>query len=443
MRPAEYLNERMETIHPDELRSLQRDKFLRQLDYAFEKSPFYRQKFGEFGIQRHDIKDLEDLAKLPFTYEEELQRPDEGDPSQEFHHDVTLAAEVVPTGGYRGPEEIPTFAARTENHRQVWNAVTTRSLFTEGIRKGDIVIHTSGLTSSVRGLSVSAAIEDMGASFVPIESDAPDRVIAATKRLNASVLHCTPTYALNLAEYCEKKHGLRPSELGFKKLMVGGEPGGGLPSMRTRLEEDYQARVTEGLGNPDAGPIICGECPEQNGMHFCAQEHIYCELIDPASGEILDMKEGAEGELVYSLLDRECYPLIRFRTRDRVAVFTVPCRCGRTSFRVQYMGRTRDMLIVLGINVFPAAVRDVITSFRPKTSGEVLILLDRPSHIVEAPVRILVEYVEGMTGLTSLKKALEEALRHKLLLRADVEFVREGTLPRHEVEAKLTKIMYG
>ncbi len=338
MRPAEYLNERMETIPPDELRSLQQDKFLRELDYAFEKSSFYRQKFGEYGIQRHDIKDLEDLGKLPFTHEEELQRPDEGDPSRQFHHDATLAAEVVLTGGYRGQRGIPTFAARPESHRQVWNAVTARSLFTEGIRRGDIVIHTSGLASSVRGLSVSAPIEDIGASFVPIESDAPDRVIDATRRLNASVLHCTPTDALNLAEYCKKKHGLRPSELGFKKLMVGGEPGGGLPSMRTRLEEDYQARVTEGLGNPDSGPIIFGECPEQNGMHFCAQEYIYCELIDPESEKILDMKEGAEGELVYSLIDRERSPLIRFRTRDRVAVFTVPCRCGRTSFRVRYHG---------------------------------------------------------------------------------------------------------
>ncbi len=128
MRAAEYLNERMETIHPDELRSLQQDKFLRQLDYAFEKSPFYRQKFGEFGIQRHNIKDLEDLAKLPFTHVEELQRPDEGDPSQEFRHDVTLAGEVDLTGGYRRPGGIPTFAARTESHRQVWNAVTARSL---------------------------------------------------------------------------------------------------------------------------------------------------------------------------------------------------------------------------------------------------------------------------------------------------------------------------
>jgi phenylacetate-CoA ligase len=349
MRPAEYLNERMETIHPDELRRLQQDKFLRQLDYAFERSPFYRQKFGQYGIQRHDIKDLEDLAKLPYTHEGELQRADEGDPSQEFHHDVSLAAEVVLTGGYRGPRRIPTFAARTQSHRQVWNAVTARSLFSEGIRKGDIVIHTSGLTSSVRGLSVSAAIEDIGASFVPIESDAPDRVIDATKRLNAGVLHCTPTAALNLAEYCKKKNGLRPYELGFKKLMVGGEPGGGLPSMRTRLEEDYRARVTEGLENPGAGPIIFGECPEQNGMHFCAQEYIYCELIDPENGKILDMKEGEEGELVYSLIDRECYPLIRLRTGDRVAVFTLPCRCGRTSFRVRYMGRTKDVLIVLGI----------------------------------------------------------------------------------------------
>ncbi|MGO9567181.1 MAG: phenylacetate--CoA ligase family protein [Desulfomonilaceae bacterium] len=442
MRPREYFNELMETIRPDGLSKLQQDKMARQLDYVCEKSAFYQRKFGEHRIQRRDIKGLDDLAKLPFTERDELRQSQEEHPPLGLHG-VASMENAIRIHASWGPTGMPVFTGITGHDHEVWNEITARSLFTEGVGKHDIVIQATGLSCFVGGLPVKDAIEYIGASLVQMESGAYDQVIAATNRLNATVLHCTPTYALHLAEHCRKKHGLEPSEMGFKKLAVGAEPGGGLPSIRTKLEEDYQARVTEGLGNSDAAPIIFGECLEQNGMHFCAQEYIYCELIDPDNGKILEMKDGAEGELVYSLIDRECCPLIRFRTRDRVTVFTEPCACGRTSFRVRCMGRTDDMLIVSGVNVFPAAIKDVVASFRPKTTGEMLVLLDRPSHTVESPVHILAEYVEGMTDLASLKKTLGKELHHKLLFQADVELVREGTLPRHGVKARLVKIMYG
>jgi phenylacetate-CoA ligase len=196
------------------------------------------------------------------------------------------------------------------------------------------------------------------------------------------------------------------------------------------------------MGNSDAAPIIFGECPAQQGMHFCAQEYIFPELINPDSGELMEMKEGAEGELVYTLIDRECCPLVRFRTRDRITVFTDPCECGRTSFRIRCIGRTDDMLILLGVNVFPSAIKDIVTSFRPRTTGDMLVLLDKPGPKVAPPLKIQVEYSSEEKDLDGLKRDLEATLRDKLVFRADVELVPDGTLPRFEMKAKLIRELY-
>jgi len=438
---GEYLKPEIETMDPQELRKIQEEKFLKQLDYVWERSPFYQRKFKEHGIERGDIKGLEDLPKLPFTEKDELRKSQEDHPPLGSHAAASME-DVIRIHSSSGTTGVPTFIGITRHDHQVWTEITARSFFTEGIRKSDIVIHAAGLTFFVGGLPCKDAIEYIGATFVPIGTGASDRVVMTAKRLGANVLHSTPSYALYLAEYVRKKYNMDPSELGFRKLVVGAEPGGGIPSVRKRIEEEYQCRVTEGLGNSDAAPIIFGECPYQQGMHFCAQEYIFCELIDPDTGEVIEMRDGVEGELVYTLIDRECCPLIRFRTHDRVIVWTSPCECGRTSFRVRCIGRTDDMLIVLGVNVFPSAVKDVIMSFRPRTTGEMVILLDKPGPKVDPPVRIQVEYSQGVEDLQGLKKEIEQALREKLVFRSDVELVPEGTLPRYEMKAKLIRKLY-
>ena len=438
---GEYLKPEIETMDPEELRKIQEEKFLKQLDYVWERSPFYQRKFKEHGIERGDIKGLEDLPKLPFTEKDELRKSQEDHPPLGSHAAASME-DVIRIHSSSGTTGVPTFIGITRHDHQVWTEITARSFFTEGIRKSDTVIHAAGLTFFVGGLPCKDAIEYIGATFVPIGTGASDRVVMTAKRLGANVLHCTPSYALYLAEYVRKKYNMDPPELGFRKLVVGAEPGGGIPSVRKRIEEEYQCRVTEGLGNSDAAPIVFGECPYQQGMHFCAQEYIFCELIDPDTGEVVEMRDGVEGELVYTLIDRECCPLIRFRTHDRVIVWTSPCECGRTSFRVRCIGRTDDMLIVLGVNVFPSAVKDVIMSFRPRTTGEMVILLDKPGPKVDPPVRIQVEYAQGVKDLQSLKKEIEQALREKLVFRSDVELVPEGTLPRYEMKAKLIRKLY-
>ncbi len=377
----------------------------------------------------------------------ETMSPEELRPIQEENpplgsHCAAPMDDIIRIHSSSGTTGVPTFVGITRHDNEVWTNITARSLFSKSVRPNDVVIHAIGLTFFVGGLPVKDAIEHIGATFVPIGAGASDRVVMTTKRLGGNVLHCTPSYAQYFSDYVKKKQNMEPAELGFRKLVVGAEPGGGVPAIKKRLQEDYQCLLSEGMGNSDAAPIIFGECPAQKGMHFCAQEYIFCELIDPDSGDLIEMNDGAEGELVYTLLDRECCPVVRFRTRDRITVFTDPCECGRTGFRIRCIGRTDDMLIVLGVNVFPSAIKDVITSFRPRTTGDMLVLLDKPGPTVEPPLRIQAEYSQGEKDLEALKKELEGALRDKLVFRADVELVPEGTLPRFEMKAKLIRKLY-
>lgn len=437
----EYLNEKIETMPPEELSRIQEGKLSKQLDYVFEKSLFYQKKFEQWGVRRSDIKSLADLPKLPFTEKDELRLSQEEYPPLGAHSAAPME-DVIRIHSSSGTTGVPTFVGITRHDHDIWTEITARSLYTKGIRRGDIVIHAVGLTFFVGGLPVKDAIEYIGAAFVPIGTGASDRVVLTAKRLNANVIHSTPSYALYLAEFVRKKYGMNPTELGIRKAVVGAEPGGGVPSIRKKIQEDFGCFLCEGLGNSDAAPIIFGECRHQQGMHFCAQEYIVCELITPDTGEVIDMDEGVEGELVYTLIDRECCPLVRFRTHDRVIVWTSACECGRTSFRVRCVGRTDDMLIALGVNIFPSAVKDVVASFSPRTTGEMLILLDKPGPNVEPPVKVQVEYTQGTEDLQHLKKEIEDELRGKLVFRADVQLIPEGTLPRYEMKARLVKKMY-
>ncbi len=437
----EFLNEKIETMSPEELLPIQEEKFSKQMDYIWEKSPFYQKKFKEHGVERGDIRGLEDLPKLPFTEKDELRKSQEEHPPLGFHSAAPMD-DVIRIHSSSGTTGVPTFVGLTRHDNKVWTDITARSLFAKSVRPTDVVIHAVGLTFFVGGLPVKDAIEHIGAAFVPIGTGASDRVVVTTKRLGANLLHCTPSYAQYFADYLRKKQNMEPSELGFRKLVVGAEPGGGVPAVKKRLQEDYQCLLSEGMGNSDAAPIIFGECPAQQGMHFCAQEYIFPELINPDSGEVMEMKDGAEGELVYTLIDRECCPVVRFRTRDRITVFTGPCECGRASFRIRCIGRTDDMLILLGVNVFPSAIKDIITSFTPRTTGHMIVLLDKPGPKVEPPLKIQVEYSPGEKDLDALKRELEAVMRDKLVFRADVELVPEDTLPRFEMKAKLIRKLY-
>lgn len=435
-----FHNETMETMDPVELWSLQEEKLRKQIQYVYKRSKFYQRKFKEIGLIPEDIKSIQELKKVPFTTKDELRESQEKDPPLGSHAAVRMA-KIIRIHSSSGTTGNPSFIGITQRDQKGWTEITERTIYTWGIRPKDVIIHAVGLTLFVGGLPVKDAIEHLGATFVPIGTGASERVIFTTQLLRANVLHCTPSYAIYFSDYLRKKN-IDPKELGIRKIICGAEMGGGVPSIRKRIQEDYDCIVTEGMGNSDAAPIIFGECLEQAGMHFSGQEHILCELIDPDTGNVMEMKEGAKGELVYTHLDRECCPLIRFRSRDHIEVWTDRCACGRTSFRVRCFGRTDDMLTVLGVNVFPSAIRDVVGSLRPKTTGEIQVVLDRPGPAVTPPVHIEAEFSKGVSNLEELKKEIEALLNSRLNFRAAVNLVPEGSLPRFEMKAQLIKKLW-
>jgi phenylacetate-CoA ligase len=255
--------------------------------------------------------------------------------------------------------------------------------------------------------------------------------------LGVTALHSTPSYARYLAEYVHKA-GRDPREFGLRKVFVGGEPGGGEPAFREHLESEWGARVTEGLGNADMAPVLFGEAPGSDGMRFTGGRHVLVELIDPRSGEPIAAEPGVTGELVYTSVDRECCPLVRFRTRDLVRV------TGRASDGaplIRCIGRTDDMLIVLGVNVFPSAVRDVVQGMHPRTSGAVQILLPAKGPRVEPPLVVEAEWGEQAGDHDELRRKIESAIRSRLSVPASVILVPPGSIERSEMKSRLTRLM--
>lgn len=441
MSTDDYFDPEIETIKPEHLLPIQQTKLARQLDYLVARSPFYRDKFAAANVRREDFRTLKDLARFPFTTKEELRDSQQACPPLGRHMAADMI-DVIRLHASTGTTGVPSFVGLTRRDAQIWTKVTARSFYTQGIRPSDIVIHAASLTMFAGGLPAKDAMELIGATFVPVGTGASEKVVLYAKLLRASAIHCTPSYAIYLADYVRREAKMDPRELGIKKFVCGAEPGAGIPSVRAKITQEWGACVTEGLGNADMVPIIFGECPDQSGMHYNGQEYVYNEIIDPESGEILPIETGVSGELVYTSLERECVPLLRFRTRDRVTILGTSCKCGRTGYKLRCVGRTDDMLIVLGVNVFPSAVRDIISSFYPRMTGEVQILLEEPGPGVKPPLRIVAESTSGAQDQAALQKKVEDKIKSVLSVSAAVQLVPAGTLPRFEMKGQLIRKLY-
>jgi phenylacetate-CoA ligase len=300
-----------------------------------------------------------------------------------------------------------------------------------------VVVHGSGLTLFVGGLPIRDALERIGTTVVPIGTGASEKAIHAMDTLGVTALHSTPSYARYLAEYVRQKAGRDPREFGLRKVFVGGEPGGGEPAFREHLESEWGARVTEGLGNADMAPVLFGEAPGSGGMRFTGGRHVLAELVDPDSGEPIAAEPGVTGELVYTSVDRQCCPLVRFRTRDLVVV---TARASDGAPLIRCIGRTDDMLIVLGVNVFPSAVRDVVQGLHPRTSGAVQILLPAKGPRVEPPLRVEAEWGEHPGDHEELRGSIESTIRARLSVPASVTLVPPGSIERSEMKSRLTRL---
>jgi phenylacetate-CoA ligase len=439
--PEEYFDPDIETLTDSALRDLQEAKLAQQLDYLYARSPFYQDKFRATGLRREHFRSLRDLENFPFTTKEELRDSQAACPPLGRHMAADMAS-VIRIHASTGTTGRPSFVGVTRRDADGWTRVTARSFYAQGIRRTDIIIHGASLAMFAGGLPCKDALELIGATFVPVGTGASEKLVLVARALGANALHCTPSYAIYLADYVRREAGMDPRVLGLRKIVCGAEPGIGIPAVRAKISNEFGARVTEGLGNADMVPIIFAECKDQSGMHFNGQGYVYGEVIDSETGQALPLESGVSGELVYTSLDRECVPLLRFRTRDRVTILGTSCACGRTGFKLRCVGRTDDMLIVLGVNVFPSAVRDVVSSFCPRTTGEIQILLDAPGPGVKPPLKVVAEFADAAADFGELRAALERKIKAVLNVPSQVELVPAGTLPRFEMKGQLVKKLY-
>jgi len=398
-----------------------------QLASLFERSAFYRRKLTAAGFgSAAAAGGLERLGELPFTEKDELRASQAAHPPLGDYAavDIRQAARIYSTSGTSG---VPLYIPLTKNDVEDWRSIGRDTYSKNGLKAGERVVTTYGAGPFVAGASL-AAFEAIGAVHIPVGVGNTERLLTAVQRLEPETLACTPSYAMHIAEAAAAK-GVRLSSI--RRIIVGGEPGGGEEGFRRKLEDLYQARIYEIMGIGDIAASLWGECPEQAGMHFSGDGVIHVELIEPDSGKNIEMKDGATGELVYTHLRREAAPLLRFRSRDHVRVWTSKCGCGRSTLRVRCIGRTDDMLIVRGVNVFPSAVREIVARFQPRVTGAMQIRPQARGVKQEPPLPVVVEGEAGMG------EAIEKEIRGALLFTAQVRMVAPQSLPRSDYKSKL------
>jgi phenylacetate-CoA ligase len=398
-----------------------------QIARLYARSQFYREKLQAAGFASPDaLGDIERIAELPFTEKDELRRSQASYPPLGAHAVVHISqvARVYSTSGTSG---APLYIPLTVNDLKDWLEIGRTSYSRNGLKAGDRIITTYGAGPFVAGASL-AAFDAIGVTHIPVGVGNTEKLLAAVQRLSPQAIACTPSYAMHIYESAAAK-GI---DLGsIERLIVAGEPGGGEEPFRKKLETAYGAKVYEVMGIGDIAASLWGECPAQAGMHFSGDGVIHVELIDPDTGRPKNLVDGETGELVYTHLRREAAPLLRFRSRDHVRVWSSRCACGSAALRVRCIGRTDDMLIVRGVNVFPSAVREVVARFQPRVTGAILIKPRRRGVRQEPPLPILVE------GDAALAQSIATEIRNILTFTPDIRMVAPQSLPRSDYKSKL------
>ena len=406
-------------------------RYREQLAYLRERSAFYRAKldFAEAG-------GLADIANLPLTEKAELRAT--VTPEQPIGaHLCAERSEIVRIYSTSGTTGTPSYIPLTASDVDHWVAGSARSYAASGVSPGQRIVSTYNAGPFAAGAAL-AAFEHIGLCHVPVGSGSSERLVRAIELLRPEAVVLTPSYAAHLLEWAAE-HGADLRGSSVERVLVAGEPGGGEPAFRARLEDGWGARVTEAMGIGDIGVSLWGECEAQDGMHLGARGFVHPELIDPGSGAAIELADGASGELVLTHLRHRAAPLLRFRTRDHVQVRMGACPCGRTGPRVRCIGRTDDMLIVRGVNVFPAAVREIVAGFAPIVSGHILVRPAAPGVKQEPPLPVSVELTRDARPGDALADAIRQRLRDALVVQTRVELVPWGTLQRSDYKTKLVE----
>jgi len=427
----------LESLPWSEQRVADDERWRRQVAWLFERSRFYREKFAAAGIDSASAAGgLDEIAALPFTEKAEIRATVTAENPIGTH----LCVPREELGGLfstSGTTGTPSYIPLTRRDMDVWVTTSARSYAASGISAGEIVVSTYNAGPFVAGAALGA-FDRLGVCHVPVGTGNTERLMTAIRLLRPTAAVMTPSYASYLIEWAAER-GFDLAGSTVKRLMVAGEPGGGEPAMRARLEAGWGARVTEAMGIGDIGVSLWGECEHQCGMHLGGRGAVHAELIDPATGASIAMADGARGELVLTHLQHQAAPLVRFRTRDHVEVWTSRCACGRTAPRVRCIGRTDDMLIVRGVNVFPTAIREIVAGFAPSVSGMIQVRPSAPGVRQEPPLPVAVELAKDVAPDPALAEAIAARIRAALVVTASVELVPWGTLERSEYKSKLVR----
>jgi phenylacetate-CoA ligase len=422
-------NPEAECMSPDERRRLQLARLKNIAETVYNKIPFYKKKFDEAGVKPADIRSLADIAKLPFTTKDDLR---ETYPLELLAVPMEQIEEVHMSSGTTGK---PVVDAYTRSDIDLWCEVMARTLSMGGGTKHDIVQNCYGYGLFTGGPGAHYGSRLMGATVLPMSSGNTQRQITVMKDFGSTMLTCTPSYALYVSEVL-REMGISLRDIKLKAGCFGAEPWS--ENMRAEIEKNLGIKAYDIYGLTEIiGPGVSSECEAQNGLHI-NEDHFYPEIIDPATGKVLPL--GEKGELVFTTLTKEGTPLIRYRTRDITFLFDTSCSCGRSTVKMHRLfGRTDDMMIIRGVNVFPSQIEQVLIAIEG-TNPQYQILLSRgESHLDEMEIMVEVQenfFSDETKGLENLRAKIAAEMKSKLGVQARLTLVEPKTIERSLGKAK-------
>jgi phenylacetate-CoA ligase len=421
-------NPRIEEMPIDELQRLQFKLLKSQVYRLYSFNEFYRRRMKEHGVHPDDIRNLEDLAKLPFMHKSDLR---DGYPDRIF---TAERSELVRYHVSSGTTGKPTVVGYTERDIANWSESLARAFSSCGLGRGDVLQVSYGYGLFTGGLGAHYGAERLGATVLPTSVGNTERQVELMQDLHVTAIACTPSYLLHIAEVAEKMGVSIRDDTDLQMGFLGAETWS--EQMRTRIQDWLGIRAYDIYGTSELSGPMFTECSEQQGIHVWGDLALL-EVVDPATGEVLE--PGEAGELTVTMLQKEALPMIRYRTGDLTAIDTDPCACGRTHPRIgRIRGRVDDMLIVRGINVFPSQVEHTLLEI-PEVGKHFQIVVDRKGALDSMLVRVEVSeeaFSDRIPDLMEIKRTVEHRLRSSLNVSVEVELVEPGTLPRFEGKSR-------
>lgn len=417
-------NKHKECMSLDERAELQGKRLHKVVDYVYHNTPFYREKMQSLGVEPDDIQTIDDIVKLPFTTKQDLRD------NYPFGMQAAPASEVVRIHASTGTTGKPTIVGYTRKDISVWSEAVARAFTSFGVTRDDLISVAYGYGLFTGGLGVHYGLENLGASVIPTSTGNTEKHARLLADLHITGIACTPSYVLHLAEVLGGL-GYRKEDIGLRIGAFGGEPW--TENMRREIESRLGLKAFNIYGLSEImGPGVSFECEMQNGSHI-NDDHFFPELIDPNTLE--QVGEGMTGELVFTTLTKDGMPLLRYRTRDLTTIDRTPCPCGRTMSRMgRIIGRSDDMLIIRGINVFPSQIESVILGFS-EFEPQYVLVVDRVANLDTLQVQVEVRpqfFTDDVKTIENLQKKLSDAIRSVISISASVRVLFPGTIARSE-----------